>query len=32
MINDFLTLKETVGEGAFCKVKKAIGIFNDEND
>ena len=25
-------MKDTIGKGAFCKVKRAIGRFNDDND
>ena len=31
MINGFLKLCDTIGKGAFCKVKKAVGTF-DEDD
>ena len=32
VINGFLILKDTIGKGAFCKVKRAIGKFNDDNE
>lgn len=31
MINDFLAIGETIGSGAFCKVKRAVGTFPDED-
>ena len=32
VINDFLTLEEIVGAGAFCKVRKANGYYKETND
>lgn len=32
MINGFLRICETIGKGAFCKVKKAEGKFYDDDD
>ena len=31
VINGFITLKETMGEGGFCKVKRAIGHYKDDD-
>jgi hypothetical protein len=31
VVNGFLRLKETIGKGAFCKVKRALGRFFDDN-
>ena len=31
VLNGFLTLKEEVGRGAFCKVKRAVGTFEEED-
>ena len=32
VLNDFLTLGETIGEGGFCKVIKAIGYYPDTEE
>jgi hypothetical protein len=31
-LNGFLKLGKTIGKGAFCKVKRAVGTFLDENE
>ena len=32
MINGFLRIYETIGKGAFCKVKRAVGKFFDDEE
>ena len=30
VLNDFMTIQEHIGQGGYCKVKKAVGIFPAE--
>ena len=32
VINDFLHIKEKIGSGAYCKVKKGLGIFEPDEE
>ena len=29
-MNDFMTIQDQIGQGGYCKVKKAVGIFPAE--